>query len=69
MLQFLKTRGRIQLYVGKLTERFLLDENGTVKSIELEELKPKSWGGSDLEQQFIGNQSYVWDIKVGRCNC
>ena len=41
MLQFLKTRGRIQLYVGKLTERFLLDENGTVKSIELEELKPK----------------------------
>ena len=62
MLQFLKTRGRIQLYVGKLTERFLLDENGTVKSIELEELKPKPWGRSDLEQQFIGNQSYVWDI-------
>ena len=42
MLQFLRTRGRTQLYVGKLTEQFLLDENGTVKRIELEELKPKS---------------------------
>ena len=65
----LRTRGQTQLYVGKLTEQFLLDENGTVKRIELEELKPKSWGGTDLEQQFIGNRSYVWDIKVGRCNC
>ena len=46
---------RTQLNVGKLTQQFLLDENGTVESTELEELKPKSGGGTDLEQPSIGS--------------
>ena len=53
-----ENKQQTQLYVGKLTQQFLLDENDTVKSIELEELILKFGGGTDLEQPFIGNQSY-----------
>ena len=51
-----ENKQQTQLYVGKLTQQFLLDENDTVKSIELEELILKFRGGTDLEQPSIGNQ-------------
>ena len=53
-----ENKQQAQLYVGKLTQQFLLDENGTVKSIELEELILNFGGGTDLEQPSISNQSY-----------
>ena len=53
-----QNKQRNQLYIGKLTRRFLSDENGTVESVELEELKPKSGGGTDLEQPPIDSWSF-----------
>ena len=44
-----------QLYIGKLARRFLSDEN---ESVELEELRPKSGGGTDLEQPPIDSRSF-----------
>ena len=35
-----------------------MDESGSLESTELEELKPTSGDGTDLEQPSIGNQSY-----------
>ena len=54
-----ENKQQTQLYVGKLTQWFLLGENGTVvQSIENEELKPKSGSGTNLEQSSIRNRSY-----------
>ena len=47
-----------QLYIGKLTQRFLFGKDGMVEKVELEELKPKSGGGTDLEQPPIGSRSF-----------
>ena len=35
-----------------------MDKNGTVERLQLEELKPKSGSGTDLEQSSIRNRSY-----------
>ena len=54
-----ENKQQTQLYVGKLTQWFLLGENVTVvQSIENEELKQKSGSGTNLEQTSVRNRSY-----------
>lgn len=60
---------------GKITKRFLADENGTVESFEFDWLKPGCGTNSTIlkePQEHLRKKigSYkIYDVIAGRCSC